>query len=535
MKNIYQYSCLLIGLMIGISSCKPDMDLSNPSEISVETYYKTVAQLEASVIPAYQAIVGKSQGCYARCFYFELLAPGDDYNHTFKWQPMYQDSYDTPASDGMALSSWKDLYNGVRAANLAIDRINAFTGTIDVNTKNRLLGEAYFLRAFHYMHLCEMFGETVPYIVTPPKSSSDYYPSNATAGQIYALIISDFQKAGDLLPLRSVLYANSANIGRATKGAAQAYLAKAYLYRPILEVGKAAEFSKAQAELKKVIDSNEYSLVANYRDNSNVAGENNAESIFEVQMHNGPDWMGGDQSDSWRWQEIGMFDGTGGAWWNLAPNKKTYNEFEAGDPRKYMTLWCDNGAKFTNLKGIVSDYSDWMANLSTDKDLYGTRKACPDKQIADFDDEINDRLMRYADVLLMYAECLNEAGDAAGAKTYINKVRSRANNIVPSEQPHLWYQSSPGTIPDVDGLLAKNISINGIAMNSIKNIIQHERYVELCGEYVRYFDLLRWGMADATWLEPLKAIGWTKKAMYYPFPQAELDNNKQNLHGNDMN
>jgi hypothetical protein len=286
--------------------------------------------------------------------------------------------------------------------------------------------------------------------------------------------------------------------------------------------------------LKKVIDSNEYSLVANFRDNSLETNENNKESVFEVQLHNGPGWLGDDMSDSWRWQEIGVPDGTGGAWWNLAPNKKTYDEFESGDPRRYMTLWCPNGASYTQIDGSVVDFTYMLAHLATNKDLYGTRKYCPDKQTADFDDGINDRIMRYADVLLMYAECLNETGDIAGAKTYINMIRSRANNIVPTEQPQMWYQHSPGTIPDVDGLIAQNVIINGVPMNNIKNIIQHERFVEFCGEYLRYFDLLRWGMADSKWLDPLKTLGWTQKAMYYPFPQSELDNNK-NLKGNAMN
>ena len=71
-------------------------------------------------------------------------------------------------------------------------------------------------------------------------------------------------------------------------------------------------------------------------------------------------------------------------------------------------------------------------------------------------------------------------------------------------------------------------------MNDVKNLIVHERYVELFGEYLRYFDLLRWGMADSKWLETIKALGWTEKAMYYPFPQQELNNNK-NLTGNQMN
>ena len=141
----------------------------------------------------------------------------------------------------------------------------------------------------------------------------------------------------------------------------------------------------------------------------------------------------------------------------------------------------------------------------------------------------------------MYAECLSEAGndnkaitDPTGPKYYIQQVRDRANKVVPTEQSHLWYSSSPGTIPNVDVLLASGKIINGVPMDCIKNIIVHERYVELCGEYVRYFDLLRWGMADSKWLDSLKALGWSEKAMYYPFPEEELSNNP-NLKGNDMN
>ena len=102
-------------------------------------------------------------------------------------------------------------------------------------------------------------------------------------------------------------------------------------------------------------------------------------------MFNGPDWMGGDKSDSWRWQEIGVPDGTGGAWWNLAPNKRTFDEFEEGDPRKFMTLWCPDGAFYTELNGNVADWDYMIANLSSDNHLYGTRKECPDYQIADID------------------------------------------------------------------------------------------------------------------------------------------------------
>ena len=544
-KNKLQISAAL-ALSLIAGSCVPDMELDNPAELSVETYYTTVDELEAAIIPAYQALIGANQGGYGRYIIFNLMAPADDYDKTFKWSDLYQDTYTTPASNSEILASWKDMFTGVFAANIAIEQIEAFEGDIDDDTRDRMLGEAHFLRGICYMHLVQLFGETVPYWDHSIQSSDEYYPGNAEAGQIYALIISDFAEAADLLPLRSVMYSDSDMIGRATKGTAQAYLARAYMYRPILEKGESAEWSKAAEALKSIIDSGEYQLMDNFRANSygwdfQSELENNEESLFEIQMYNGTSWLGGDISDSWRWQEIGVPDGTGSSWWNLAPNQLAYDEFEDGDPRRYMTLWCPNGAYYTELDGTVCTWDDMLANLSADTDLFGTRKECPDEQLSDTDDDINTRLMRYSDVLLMYAECLSELGndskditDTGGPKYYIQMVRDRANNIVPEEQEHLWYHSSPGTIPTVDELLSEAPTINGVKMNSIKNIIQHERFVEFCGEYCRYFDLLRWGMEDSSWLSNLQDLGWSEKAMYYPFPEEELANNP-NLVGNDMN
>lgn len=542
--TISKYLIICAGLLTFVTSCKPDMDLNNPSESSVDTYYQTAAQLQKSLIPAYQALIGRDQGGYCFSVLFSLLAPGDDYDNTYKWPAMYQNTYNTPASDGAVKGAWMDWFNGVFASNIAIDKITNYKGTdASDEVKNTMLGQAYFLRGLFYLNLCSLYGETIPLYDHPTSSSTDYYPSNATAGQIYAQIVSDFSKAADLLPVKSVMDAATANIGRATQGAALAFLAKAYLWRPILEKGKSAEYDKAAAVLKKIIDSGEYKLNANFHDNftNDPKKENGVESIFEVQMHNGTSWMGGDISDSWRWCNIGLPDGTGGCWWNLAPNKKAYNEFENGDPRRYMTLWCPGGAYFTATDGSTVTFEDMNAKVTSNKDLYGTRKECPDVQINDVDDDFNDPLMRYADVLLMYAECLHATGndnkaitDPNGPKYWIQQVRDRANNIVPTEQSHLWYSKSKGTIPNVDELLAAAPTINGFKMDNIMNVIEHERCVELMGEYYRYFDLLRWGMADSKYLQPLKDGGWTEKAMYYPFPQEELNNNP-NLKGNDMN
>lgn len=112
MKKILRYSVALSAIIL-VSGCIPEMDLNNPEQLSVDTYYKTEEQLEAAVIPAYQALIGPNQGGYARAMYFNLLAPGDDFDKTFKWSNMYQDTYNTPANEALLKNSWMDLFNGV--------------------------------------------------------------------------------------------------------------------------------------------------------------------------------------------------------------------------------------------------------------------------------------------------------------------------------------------------------------------------------------------------------------------------------------
>lgn len=532
------------GILMGVTACKPDMDLSNPAESSTESYYKKKSQLDQSLVPAYQALIGRIQGGYCFTTLFTLLAPGDDYQRTYKWSAMYQDTYDTPASDVAAMGPWQDWYNGIMAANLAIEKIEGYEGKeLTEADRATMAGQAYFLRGLYYLNLASLYGETIPLYEHTGNDRDAYYPPNAEKGKIYARIVADFRKAADLLPERSKLYADAANKGRATRGAALGFLARACLWRPIIEKGQPADYATAREALSSIIQSGEYQLNPVFSDNftNDPARENGVESLFEVQMHNANSWMGGDLSDSWRWCNIGLPDGTGGCWWNLAPTPMAYHEFEEGDPRRYMTLWCPGGAYFTDNSGRRLTFEDMQAKQSADKDLYGTRKACPDVQLPETDDDYNDPLMRYSDVLLMYAECLHAEGkdgadhnDPSGARYWIQQVRDRANRVVPTEQTHLWYQHSPGRLPNVDDLLAAAPQINGFRMDGVMNLIQHERCVELMGEYSRYFDLMRWGMKDARFLEPLKKLGWSEKKMYLPFPQEELNNNP-NLRGNEAN
>lgn len=159
---------------------------------------------------------------------------------------MYQDTYNTPASDEAAKGPWQDWFNGIMAANLAIDKINQFNDkSVSAEELNTMLGQALFLRGLFYLNLASIYGETIPLYDHAIATRDDYYPGNAEKGAVYAQIVADFTKAAELLPVRSKFYSKADNIGRATQGSALGFLAKAYLWRPIIEKGREAEYDKA--------------------------------------------------------------------------------------------------------------------------------------------------------------------------------------------------------------------------------------------------------------------------------------------------
>ena len=223
-----------------------------------------------------------------------------------------------------------------------------------------------------------------------------------------------------------------------------------------------------------------------------------------------------------------MLAGIGGSWWNLTPTRKCFDEFEYGDPRRYMSLWCPGGARYLDLDDKLKTYED----CEYPEDQFGCRKNCHDFGTSEWESGINDRILRYADILLCYAECQIELGNEELAADYIDIVRTRANNIVPSEDTIMWYQKSPGILPMVRDLIAKDTTINGVTINSMTKALRHERFVELFGEYQRYYDLLRWSMGTTEPLDleeilnaPGLSKGFAPGKEFLPYPVGETDVN----------
>lgn len=578
-KYIY---ILIIAISAVFSACEPDMDLANPNQLTVENYYQTSEELIAGVNGAYNIL--QRAGCWGRYMQYGLNGKGDDYTFTAKASAGMKEipglcNYSMAADNRVTTMTYQAFYMMEYASNLILEKIDEATMVTDEELKDRLRGEAYFLRGLSHFYLTSLYGEEIPFRDHTPRTEAEFFASPLAKGEMYPKIVADFKLAESLLPVRSIMYASNENVGRATKGAAQAFLAKTYMMRPILQQGQPADWAEAEKELFKVIDSNEYQLMTNFRHNHLESTENNKESIFEVQFYNnlngefgaadwGEDrnesWLTTDQS-TWREQEIGMMDASGdnSTWWNMAPTPKAMNEFERAnnadltsaiaDPRYSMSIWGPGGAKYDVLNDVTlsrfRSYEQIITVVSNRGKLLGTRKYCADKASADWESGINDRLIRYSDVLLMYAESLVELNRPAEAIPFINQVRARANNkltLTTGADSFLFYATAAATLPTVENLIASAPTINGVQINTLRRAIKHERFVELFAEGWRYFDMLRWSLNPndpdaATMLDPLKNkypdTGYAfivGKNEFFPIPAEELAINK-NMKGNSAN
>jgi hypothetical protein len=209
-------------------------------------------------------------------------------------------------------------------------------------------------------------------------------------------------------------------------------------------------------------------------------------------------------------------------WWNVQPSLPLYYEFERDasgkiiDPRAYLGLWIPDGASFydyTSGDPVKLDMKGMLASKDTKNEFYGkwfgVRKYGQDDNSVTLDAQrsgFNDRILRYADALLMYAECCLETGDEATALQYINMVRARANNKVPStpSDAGMFYVTEGGKLPTAEQVIAAaptvgkvvegdgDVATPGVQLNTVRRLLKHEYSVELFMEGWRFFNVMRW-------------------------------------------
>ncbi len=479
----------LCALTLSFHSCKDYLTEQAPGTTAVEDFFNSTAAATQGVTACYVPLMWEYNSTYCSEWFIGDIASDDALKGGQNTSDM-ADAYDienwrTTSLNTLLLDFYRAQYQGIARSNLAIQYISAMEVGIDNSftqaMKNRLLGEAYFLRAYYYFRLVRVFAG-VPITTSVIDKTDDWGIERASVDSVYKQILADLTQAEELLPVRSSNLYTDADLGRATKGAAQAMLLKVNLY--MASKYWSAQVSKSQSDCyadavawgKKVIESGEYHLCSNYEDNFTVAGENGPESVFEIQYE---EVAWGDYGEGFGFT-AGSFTQIltrsrssliGGGWGFNHPTQSLYDEFETDDSIRLATTilvpdpaLMENASEETyagntylnNKYGMYRDPAEVGGGLGK-WSLHASRGPLNNKQI------------RLADVYLMYAEACLGVGDAGTGKLYVDSVRTRVH------LPEL------AVLDDA--------------------ALRHERRCELGMEGHRWFDLVRWEGVDGNGLK----------------------------------
>ena len=506
-KLIYYIAPLLL-----LASCDKKLEVINPNASTVPTFWKTEDQAFASVTSVYNAFI--TDGSYQRSFPGLTDSRGDDFLGDSPWPDLpLTGQFVIPSTSAPVEWIWRDFYMAIFRANQVLHYIPLMEESILSKVKkDRIIGQAYFLRGLAYYNLTTTF-KNVPLITSiPPENLKTYTIPAATDDQLWSQIISDFKTAESMLPISylNVEGQDKGQIGRATMGSAAGMLAKTYLYRKQWQQAADQCDKFFNGTLKGV-----YNLMPNYRDNFLPTNENNAESLFEIQFNEKvgsvANWTG-EPTSNWRQFEgfsitYGM-EGVGFS--DYLPTRWIYNEFKIekttdgkSDPRLLATIASyEPGDNSTMAYGRAwFNPTDRIYPRKYTYDGIGTTESFEGAGI-------NYRVLRYSDIYLMYAEALNELGRTAEAYPFIQAVRSRAK------------------LPDLA------VAKPNMTQIQMRDQIAHERALEFAIEGQRINDIIRWGwLYNPAKLAELKAHdsdfnSWTPGNEYLPIPQAELNVNK---------
>lgn len=519
MKNRNFKIYMLVFLLIGMNACSDKLEIVDPNRLSSEQFYENEDQAIAAVDAIYNALI--IDGMYQRITPIFNDGRGDELQCRSPWTFMTGfSSFVLPATDGNIDIFWAGHYIMVSRSNQALENIPSIEN-MDETLRERLLGQAYFLRGLAYFNLTNVM-DNVPLILETPKGSESFYPSNAdiTQEMIYDQVKSDLQEAISRLPLNynDVSGPDQGQEGRATKGAAQSLLGTVYLYE--------GDYSSALPLFAEVVNSNQYELAANYADlfSQDPAVERaNPGRVFWAEFTTSANaefnW-GGDPNVNWR-QFLALTPTYSvGDFFDFFPSEFLYNEMREErtvdgnlDPRYHATI-----LSYEPDEGYTTAYGqDWFERGFGENDYFIKKYTNAVNGTDAFTAGFNYHVIRYADVLLMYAECLANTGNIPQAAQYVQQVRNRAN------------------LPDREAEFA------GYTLEQFMDQMEHERIMELAIEGKRWYDIKRWGyLNDPAKLEELKTHDpefntfTPNEDEFIPIAQIELDRNS-NLVGNSAN
>ena len=499
LTSILLTTCLLA---LTVAGCKNYLDEQLLGTYSDGTFFQTQEQAVLAINAAYTPLTFSSDR--NRLWVFGDVASDDAVkggNPGDQADIGLIDDFQIFPSNGPVESQWGEMYEGIYRCNQILARVPAIK--MNTTVQNRILGEARFLRALYYFYLVNIYGP-VP-LLLESKNADQLQIAQSPVAMIYEQGIEpDLQEAIKNLPATYT----GADIGRATKGAATALLAKAYLFEK--------KWQQAAATAAQVQAIGNYALLPVFAQNFDERHKNSVESVFSVQHLTNQVVFTGNRLNQWfaPRPENGYFFN--------APTENFVAEFEKTgtgvfDPRLDYTVG-RAGQKWVN--GEPFDPT-WSPTGYLNKKSEQPASEVPVNRKGD--GNLNYVTIRYADVLLWQAEALNELGRSAEALPLLNQVRKRARESYGND-PALSTPASGTTTATVPAGLLPDITTT--SQSSLRDAIYHERRVELGFEFHRYFDLMRWGKAYAEAALRDKPAFKYDTNRYFPIPQSERDTNK---------
>lgn len=491
-------------LVLGLSGCEDFLSVESPDQSTSGNYWTTQEAALSGLSAAYSQLYSgggwrfHEYGYTLEPFREDMISMGPGASGYGYMTSIFNFTYN--ASSSLPAYLWNYNYWGLSYSNQVIDKVGAMDPAVfEQGMQERIIAEARFMRGYYHMKLLLNWEKIV---VREKYITSEADIDKALSPRDYAwdFIVKDFQYAASKLPMTR----GTSDKGRATSAAANAYLGYALLTRSYEETARKDEFLTAAAEALKADNFNGYSLVPmnQWLGMFNGTNENSSESIFEIQFspvtsgnayykHQMHYWIASEEL---------------GGWEGILPSSGLVKEFKKEgkvstlggyDSRMYSTLWFKDDYFNGNPENVWGwNYDEWF---KTDKPVF--RKFLPKVESDMKADEtaMNIMLMRYANVLLMRAEVLNEQNHPELAKPIINELRARAN--------------MPG--------------MKGSSQAEVRAQIEHERIVEFALENYRFYDLRRWGKVKSA-LEAVGREGFDpSRHNFLIIPQGEIDSNGQ--------
>lgn len=475
MTTINKIHCIfLLGAsLLTMYSCSDFLDVDLKDRYVTETYYTSEEAAISEVTGIYNSLYGIKWWVFGDVASDDAIKGG---NAGDQVDISAIDDFSATADNGMLATFWQATYETISRANNGIAYIPDIS--MDETLKARLIGEAKFLRAFSYFNLANVYGK-VPLKLLPQETGETLNVGLSEVVQIWAQIEQDLKDAIAVLPAS---YTNET--GRATKGAAYGLLAKVSLYQ--------GKYNECLSNITLLDSLKQYGLETDYAGLFKPGAEDSKEVLFGLRFLYDETVTLGNEFDVW------MAPSTEGGYYFNAPTQSYVDAFtektsaNEDDPRLDASIGRDgkfwfNGTTFSS-SWSETGYLVKKYNMDRSSDMAKAHTIVP------------YHYLRYADILLMKAEAINELGgtDAiTNAAAAVNLVRNRA------------------------GLA----NTTATTQADLRNVIRNERRKELGFEFHRFFDLMRWGKSAAQ-----EALGssfpWTEPRFYYPVPQAEIDANQ---------